>query len=61
MTYRGVEYNPQSHTVEAVWDGRVLTYKGVEYQRKVNQLEQVRKFDKKQLRYRGAQLAMAKA
>ena len=61
MTYRGVEYQPQSQIVEAAWDGHILTYKGVQYQRKTNLLEQVRKIDKKKLRYRGAQLAMAKA
>ena len=60
MTYRGVEY-AQPEVVEAAYDGKVLTYRGVTYAHQTNQLERIRRLDKKKLRYRGAQVAMAKA
>ena len=59
--YRGIEYTPVSSDVESVESGQVATYRGVPYARKTNILEQVRKIDRKAIRYRGAQLAMARA
>ena len=59
--YRGIEYTPVTSEVDSVESGQVATYRGVQYNRKLNVLEQVRKIDRKAMRYRGAQLAMAKA
>ena len=59
MFYRGVEYKP-SKKVEAVFDGKVLTYRGQQYQHKDNLLEAERRSTKRHMRYRGAQLHMAK-
>tara|TARA_X000001382_G_scaffold53117_1_gene36176 strand:+ start:422 stop:616 length:195 start_codon:yes stop_codon:yes gene_type:complete len=59
--YRGIEYTPVTSEVDSAESGQVTTYRGVQYNRKLNVLEQVRKIDRKAMRYRGAQLAMAKA
>ena len=58
--YRGIEYTPAAE-VDSAESGQVATYRGVQYNRKLNVLEQVRKIDRKAMRYRGAQLAMARA
>ena len=60
MQYRGTEY-AKPIQVKAEYDGRVLTYRGVTYARQTNQLERIRRIDRKKLRYRGAQVAMARA
>ena len=60
MQYRGTEY-AKPIQVEAEYDGRVLTYRGVAYAHQTNQLERIRRIDRKKLRYRGAQVAMAMA
>ena len=59
--YRGIEYTPAASEVSSVESGQVATYRGVPYARKMNHLEQARKIDRKAIRYRGAQLAMARA
>ena len=59
MIYRGVKYNGPTK-VEAAYDGVRLTYRGIQYNRETNLLDQVRRIANKNLRYRGAQLHMAK-
>ena len=59
MFYRGNQYTP-AKKVEAVFDGKVLTYRGQTYQHRDNLLEAERRVVNKNLRYRGAQLHMAK-